>query len=602
MRKPWYQKIVTSYLPWVITGFLFVGSILDTLSNAVDWIPPTLTYIGTLIILLIFLSAQIFLRRSPILWVTSDGQEVYIKSLGLGPLLILGGILAALWLPRLVNTATPTATQFITSTATPDETLILVADFNDESSISFDAAGRIKVALDEALGQYNLFNVRLERLHKTFRQDELKQVKEEGERYNATIFIWGHYDDFGFFPRFTILKPEKLDYLPEELPDNLINLSVPPDDFTLYVNHKLPDQMRFLTQFTVAQIFFLRGDFSKALTIFDETTDFMQDVGSEQFQQSLAMTYFYKGFIYEGIEKDQNQAISNYSKAIELDPNLVPAYVNRGVVYLLPNHYSIKLDLNNSGLYVNPHDSGEIELAIQDFTHAIELNPNFAPAYIGRGGAYQFSGDFNKAIQDFTHAIELNPNFAPLYVSRGSAYQSSGDFNKAIQDYTKAIEIDTDSIQAYSNRASAYNASGELDKALQDYTQAIELDPDSPENADAYVDRANFFKDTGKLGLAISDFDKAIEVAPEYAIAYLHRGNFYRNSGNFEQAIIDYTQTINLNPNLAEAYLHRGNIYKESSEKEKAISDFERYLELAPNGGDREDVMDWIRQLKIEPK
>ena len=52
------------------------------------------------------------------------------------------------------------------------------------------------------------------------------------------------------------------------------------------------------------------------------------------------------------------------------------------------------------------------------------------------------SPDYNKALNEFTHAIELNPNLAMAYLMRGTTYAMLNDGPKARKDYNVAIKID----------------------------------------------------------------------------------------------------------------------------------------------------------------
>jgi tetratricopeptide (TPR) repeat protein len=56
----------------------------------------------------------------------------------------------------------------------------------------------------------------------------------------------------------------------------------------------------------------------------------------------------------------------------------------------------------------------EADCPISDYTKAIQSNPNDATAYLGLGMAHLKAFDFDNAIADFTKVIELNPNHAPL--------------------------------------------------------------------------------------------------------------------------------------------------------------------------------------------
>ena len=54
-----------------------------------------------------------------------------------------------------------------------------------------------------------------------------------------------------------------------------------------------------------------------------------------------------------------------------------------------------------------------MSLLIRDYSEAIQLNPEFAPAYNNRGNAYRILGRYELAIRDFDEAIRLNLGKAP---------------------------------------------------------------------------------------------------------------------------------------------------------------------------------------------
>ena len=114
--------------------------------------------------------------------------------------------------------------------------------------------------------------------------------------------------------------------------------------------------------------------------------------------KEAAETYLNRG-VANSQKGEYKGAISNYSKAVEIDPGFVVAYLNRGYTY--------------SRL-------GEHEKAISDYNKAIELNPRYAIAYNNRGFVYRKMGEYDKAIADFTKAIELDPKYATAYYNRGN--------------------------------------------------------------------------------------------------------------------------------------------------------------------------------------
>src|SRR3972149_4143640 len=101
------------------------------------------------------------------------------------------------------------------------------------------------------------------------------------------------------------------------------------------------------------------------------------------------------------------------------------------------------------------HDS-----AIEAYTKAIQLDPNYAFAYGNRGNAYADKGQYDRAIEDYNKAIALDPNDAPAYYNRGNAYYNKGQHDRAIEDYNKAIAIDPNYAKAYNNHVLAYGIRG----------------------------------------------------------------------------------------------------------------------------------------------
>ena len=204
---------------------------------------------------------------------------------------------------------------------------------------------------------------------------------------------------------------------------------------------------------------------------------------------------------------------------------------------------------------------GQVEIAVENYSYAIKLQPNFAEAYNNRGNAYSDKGDFGQAIQDYSKAIELKPDLAEAYYNRGVAYGNKRNFDRAIQDFNEAIKLKPDLAEAYNIRGMAYSDKGDkgdFDQAIQDYNKAVEL---KPNYAEAYHNRGIAYGNKRNFDQAIQDYSKAIELKPNYAEAYNNRGVAYGNKDNLDQAIQDYNEAIKLKPDYPEAYNNRGIAY-----------------------------------------
>ncbi|MHB8069932.1 MAG: tetratricopeptide repeat protein [Desulfobaccales bacterium] len=85
-------------------------------------------------------------------------------------------------------------------------------------------------------------------------------------------------------------------------------------------------------------------------------------------------------------------------------------------------------------------DKGNLDQAIADYTGAIEQKPDFFAAYLNRGTAERKKGKIDLAIADYNKAIELKADFYEAYTLRGICYGKKGKYEEAVADLTKALE------------------------------------------------------------------------------------------------------------------------------------------------------------------
>jgi len=121
-------------------------------------------------------------------------------------------------------------------------------------------------------------------------------------------------------------------------------------------------------------------------------------------------------------------------------------------------------------------------VALTNFTRAVELNPRYADAYCYRGMSRWWLQDFNGAVADYDKAIALNPKCGGYYCNRGQAEFTLKLVPEALADYNKSIELDPKNAQAYFNRGTLKILGlTNYTKAITDFTKAIELHSDPHE-------------------------------------------------------------------------------------------------------------------------
>lgn len=121
---------------------------------------------------------------------------------------------------------------------------------------------------------------------------------------------------------------------------------------------------------------------------------------------------------------------------------------------------------------------GEYELAVSDYNKAIELNPADAASYLNRGQAYSAKKSYDLAILDYDKTIQLDPKDSTAYLNRAGIYEQKGNLLQAVSDYQKAIEFDASNEAA---KSSLKRLQDELAKTLpKPKTQETPVVSESP--------------------------------------------------------------------------------------------------------------------------
>ena len=78
---------------------------------------------------------------------------------------------------------------------------------------------------------------------------------------------------------------------------------------------------------------------------------------------------------------------------------------------------------------------------LSDYSKAIKVNPNDAKAYVNRGVVYRNRQQSTLALSDFNRAIEIDPNFAEAYMNLGILHAEQRDYQQARLTLQKAQQL-----------------------------------------------------------------------------------------------------------------------------------------------------------------
>jgi tetratricopeptide (TPR) repeat protein len=221
-----------------------------------------------------------------------------------------------------------------------------------------------------------------------------------------------------------------------------------------------------------------------------------------------------------------------------------------------------------------------------------------AEAFFAHGVEQYERSEWDEAIDSFTRALALRPEWAEAYAGRGLAYYRKGERAPAIADYDHALALQPTAARLYNNRGLIYYQNGELKQAIADFTQAIDLQSNF---AEAYYNRGRASFDSGDSGHAITDYTQALDLKPEWSAAYLGRGVAYAVSGETERAIADYTETLRLAPDNATAHCNRGFAHQKLDRREDALADLRRCQDLSDDPALIQQAAQQLQQLERRP-
>jgi superkiller protein 3 len=135
------------------------------------------------------------------------------------------------------------------------------------------------------------------------------------------------------------------------------------------------------------------------------------------------------------IKREFQKALEYYEKALTLDKT--NAWIHDSLGFI---HFSIFQKTGNTE---------NNDAALENFRKAIELDPRLASAYNGLGGAYKAEGQLDKAISAWEKSLEIDKDYTfPLY-NLGVAYLQKGDKNRAVRYFERYLYLNFRNLSPY---------------------------------------------------------------------------------------------------------------------------------------------------------
>ena len=287
-------------------------------------------------------------------------------------------------------------------------------------------------------------------------------------------------------------------------------------------------------------------------------------------------------------------AIDQFSKAIEQNPDFEKAYVNRALSY---------------------SKTGDHQKAARDFDRAIVLNGRDPELFYFSGNEWHIEGKNDLALARLNMAISLKGNFLEAYQVRFAVNMELGNYDEALYDTKRSLKLNEDE-RGYYNQAQVYEKLELYNEAEQAYIHAIDkngriaatyyslalLQLNRMKISEAITSINNFLELEPKnldgllllsqIMAAQGNYPKSIEILsmasvdyPDEARIFIDRGDINALMNQASYSIIDYSKALEIDPENREVYYKRAEAYESIRDYEKALADYEVLRTLSNNDG-----------------
>lgn len=271
----------------------------------------------------------------------------------------------------------------------------------------------------------------------------------------------------------------------------------------------------------------------------------------EQLNMLKARQAFKKANVAYSV-KEYEQAIEDYERVLELDPNGDPRVIIPAHFYLGSSHHL----LYRPTKFDDPENEEHLDTAIDLYEKTLEIAPDGDPtrqyAYEQLAAIYRDNlDDLETAEEYFNKLIELDPERPERYYALGDLYERFHDpeenplIDKAIEAYERPVQMNPDDPIAYRQVAALLNKYGRFEETMEWLGKARDVQVDSPDGyyivATHYWDKVYRDPDlTMKerqeyIDLGLKELEGALELKPDYIDALVYTGLLLREQAKIER-------------------------------------------------------------------
>jgi Flp pilus assembly protein TadD len=273
-----------------------------------------------------------------------------------------------------------------------------------------------------------------------------------------------------------------------------------------------------------------------------------------------AAAHFDLGYVYTA-QRETDNAIAEYRKAVALDPKMLQAQLNLGL----------------SLLSIDPKG------AIQPLQQVIWLNYSFARGHYLLGVAEDRSGNSAAAEKEYVIAVKLDPNDADAQTALGRLYLNEGKGADAEEQFRELLRLKPGDPEAEQNLAQSLLQQKKTADAVQTLTDYLNANPGDDK---ARVLQASALAQMGKNDEALAALDRVTNDGPETLDSLKLKSTIYYSKSDFPNAVAVLQKAEAMAPRDASIHASLGHAFLETKNYAGAERELGAAMRLSPSSTD----------------
>jgi len=221
--------------------------------------------------------------------------------------------------------------------------------------------------------------------------------------------------------------------------------------------------------------------------------------------------------------------------------------------------------------------------AMEQFEKAVDADPNFVDAHLRLFNTYVQQRKTDLASQTLRALESLKDRATKreqYQIALNEALMMT-DVNKMLQTYQEWIQKFPDDVEANYNAANLYFGLHQYDEAIRYYKKTLEIDPKNK----LVINMLGYsYAQKGEFKEAISWLEKYIKIAPDEPNPYDSLGEIYLYLGEYKKAEKLFKKAVKVNEDFYQSWNHLANVYLDRGQYEQARELFQKTLKQVPEG------------------